>query len=200
MGFLDAPQIFIERIYILPLSPTFPTRSWNKRASTEKLFCVWYRLTSFAAQITALMYVASIRDNYDEYCINIVIHYASTYFSVSTSCATHLSDSIRTFTALLCSPFSAMLSPIHDYWYNLLCYVWSDLVASIHFVCPDSTHLDMFTMIWSDSILSGPIQYYMITYLWYNHSSLLWSSLLCSLQPNPRSSLIWSLHSDPWNF
>ena len=118
---------------------------------------------------------------------------------------------------------------------NIICSVWYDHLSPIQYVCSDMIHSYMLSLIWSDSIRSDPIQYNTIQYntiqyntiqyntikyntiqsntvqynllasLWYTHSNMLWSSLLCSLQPNPilslaRSSLIYYLHSDPRNF
>ena len=109
VGFLNAPLLYIDRIYKFPPLPTFTIMSWKERASTATWFCVCSRLTSFAAQIPTLIWAASVNDTFYVSCVNILILYASAAVSGSVFCATYFSDSIHTFSALLLSPWSASL-------------------------------------------------------------------------------------------
>ena len=72
--------------------------------------------------------------------------------------ATYISDSIRTFSTLILSLFSTILSPIHSSCSYMLLYVSSYPLDHIQYVCSDSIHSDLITLIWYDSILSNPIQ------------------------------------------
>ena len=114
---------------------------------------------------------------------------------------------IFTFSSLLCSPLSGLLSTIHYSCSTLSFYVWSDPLAHIQYVFSDLIHAYLLTLIWYNSILYDPIQYNILAYLWYTNSFLIWYFLLWYLQPKPiqpnlfsRSSLFWSIRSYTRNF
>ena len=132
--------------------------------------------------------------------------YRSIWFNMNILCSGLLN---LLWSALTCSIWNY---PIRSCFSNLLFSILFDPIATILFICSDMIHSDLITMIWSDLILYGSLQYYpsqynILSYLWSSHSPLLWSSPLYFPHSNPIQcswflfpALLCSLHSSSQNF